>query len=105
MVTTSAPGRVRHVLLSYLPMIFLGFLLLALGMGRPQPHIGRIQFGNLLLFLGVFMLVGALIGMLFTRCEKDYVRWRIFCYEEPDVRADRGGQYYRELVPEEPPAE
>ncbi|MGP8077968.1 MAG: hypothetical protein ACLQD8_03005 [Thermoplasmata archaeon] len=101
-VETSAPGRVRHVLIHYLPMIFLGFIFLIVGLDPKGPRIGVVPLGNMFLLLGVVMLVGAVLGMLFTRCEQDYVRWRILCFRAADVRADPEGGYYRELVPEEP---
>jgi hypothetical protein len=101
MVTTSAPGRATHVILHYLPMIVLGFIFLIIGLSPTSPHIGLVPLGNLFLLLGVILLIGAILGMLFTRCSKDYVTWRIMCYREPDVLADPEGGYYRELVPEE----
>jgi hypothetical protein len=102
MVTTSAPGRATHVFLHYLPMIVLGIIFLVVGFSPSAPHIGIVPLANLFLLLGVIMLVGAILGMLFTRCEKDYVTWRILCYREPDVFADPEGGYYRELVPDDP---
>jgi hypothetical protein len=103
MVTTSAPGRVTHVLVSYLPMIVLGIILLVVGLSSAAPHFGRISLGNLFQLIGVLMLVGAILGMAFTRCEKDFVRWRVLCFHEPDVTHHPQGGYYRELVPEESP--
>jgi hypothetical protein len=103
MVTSSAPHRVRHVMAHYLPMIVLGIIFLVIGLAPSAPHIGLIPLGDLFLILGVIMLVGAVLGMLFTRCEKDYVTWRVMCFNEPDVFSDAGGGYYRELVPEESP--
>jgi len=102
MVTTSAPGRATHVLLHYLPMIVLGIIFLVVGFSPSAPHIGIVPLSNLFLLLGVVMLVGAILGMLFTRCEKDYITWRILCYREPDVFPDPEGGYYRELVPDDP---
>jgi ABC-type transport system involved in cytochrome c biogenesis permease subunit len=98
MVTESAPGRARHVLANYLPMVTLAIVLIAVGLTPHQLHYGRIPLGNLFLLLGVVLLVLAVFGMLFTRCEKDFVRWRILCYRGHDVRRDRDGYYYRELV-------
>ncbi|HTP56467.1 MAG TPA: hypothetical protein VML53_07420 [Thermoplasmata archaeon] len=102
MVTMSAPGRATHVLMHYLPMIVLGFVFLIVGFSPTTPRIGVIPLGNLFLLLGVIMLVGAVLGMLFTRCEKDFVRWRIMCFHGRDVRPDPEGGYYRELVPDDP---
>ena len=101
MVTTSAPGRATHVLIHYLPMIILGVIFLIVGLSPSQPHLGIVPLGNLFLLLGVILLIGAILGMLFTRCEKDYITWRIICYREPDVVSDPHGGYYRELVTEE----
>lgn len=82
-------------------MTFLGFLFLFIGLAI-APHIGRVPLSPLFIILGIILLIGALLGMLFTRCPKDYVSWRVMCVREPDVRAAREGGYYRELVPEEP---
>ena len=101
-VTQSAPGRAAHVLMHYLPMIVLGIILLVVGFSPTAPHIGVVPLGNMFVLLGIIMLVGAVLGMLFTRCEKDYVRWRVMCFHEPDVRDHPDGGFYRELVPEEP---
>jgi hypothetical protein len=84
-------------------MIVLGIIFLVVGFSPTAPHIGVVPLGNMFVLLGIIMLVGAVLGMLFTRCEKDYVRWRILCFNEPDVRNDPAGGYYRELVPEESP--
>ncbi len=101
MVVESAPGRATHVLVSYLPMVVLGVILIIVGVSPTAPHIGVVPLGNLFTLIGVILLVGAVLGMVFTHCPRDYVRWRIFCYREPDVEPDRVlGGYYRELVPE-----
>lgn len=103
MVTVSAPGRAAHVIVRFLPMILLGLLFLVVGLST-SPHYGRIPLGSLFAFIGAILVVGAILGMLFTRCPQDYVRWRVMCFHEPDVQWDsRVGDYYRELVPEEFP--
>lgn len=99
-VTTPAPGRARHIFMHYLPMLVLGLIFLVVGLTRP--HIGRVPLELLFVLLGLIMLIGAVLGMLFTTCPQDYVTWRVMCFREPDVRVDPLGDYYRELVPEEP---
>jgi len=102
MVSVSAPGRAAHVLVHYLPMVVLGLIFLVLGLSPYAPHIGVLPLGNLFIFLGVILLVGAMLGMAFTRCPADFVRWRVMCFHEPDVYWDPAiDDYYRELVPEE----
>lgn len=100
-VTSPAPGRVRHVFFHYFPMIFLGLIFFLIGFAV-RPHIGKAPLSILFIILGLVMLIGAILGMLFTTCPKDYVTWRVMCYREPDVRSTREGDYYRELVPDEP---
>lgn len=103
-VTTPAPGRFRHVFLHYLPMMFIAVLFLFVGLVT-DPKIGRAHIGIIFDLIGVILLIGAVLGMMFTRCEKDYITWRVMCFREPDVRASPSGEYYRDLVPDEPSAE
>ncbi|HTW55913.1 MAG TPA: hypothetical protein VMG36_05650 [Thermoplasmata archaeon] len=101
MITVSAPGRAAHVLVRFLPMVLLGLLFLVIGL-TTSPHYGIIPVGSLFAFIGAILIIGAILGMVFTRCELDYVRWRVMCFHEPDVMWDsRYGDYYRELVPDE----
>lgn len=102
MISASAPGRAVHVFMHYLPMVVLGIILLVIGLSPFAPHVGVIPLGNLLILLGVVLLVGAILGMAFTRCPTCFVRWRVMCFHEPDVYWDpEVDDYYRDLVPEE----
>jgi hypothetical protein len=101
MISASAPGRAAHVFVHYLPMIVLGLIFLILGLSPAAPHIGYLPLGNLFVLLGAILLVGAILGMAFTRCPTCFVRWRVMCFHEPDVFWDNQVEdYYRDLVPE-----
>ena len=95
-VRKSAEGRFTHVLRHYLPMVALGVIFLVLA--HTDPHAGRVPLGFLFGLLAAIMLVGALLGALFTHCPDDFVTYRVICYREPDVQPDPLGDYYRDLV-------
>ena len=100
MVRGAAPSRMGHVVIRFFPMLLLGFIFLVVGLAPGRaPHIGIIQLGNLLALLGFILIVGATIGILFTKCPDCYQSWRLMCLNEPDVRSDpETGDYYRDLL-------
>ncbi len=96
--------RGGHVLVRFLPMMLLGVIFLVLGLSPAAPHFGALTFGFIFVWIGVILIVGAVLGMLFTRCPLDYQTHWVVCLREPDVLpAEVGPGYYRDLSP--PPEE
>ena len=92
------PWRGWHVIGRFLPMVFLGFLFLLIGVLVPALHRGH-AYGVLFLWIGAILIVAAILGMLFTKCPVCYRTHWVVCMQEPDVRRRRTGHYHRELNP------
>ncbi len=92
------PWRGWHRIARFLPMVFLGGLFVFLGLGPLAGRGGRIDYGILFVWVGVVLILAAVVGMVFTRCPDCYqTRW-VFCVQEPDVHPVPSEQgYYREL--------
>jgi hypothetical protein len=89
-----------HVIARFIPMLFLAFIFLIIGAANLAPHNSRESFSPLFLWIGAILLVGSILGMIFTKCpDCTRARW-IVCAQEPDVvRRPRQGHYHRELSP------
>jgi hypothetical protein len=99
------PWRGWHVIGRFLPMVFLGLLLVVLAITGYVPHRGREDFAPLLLWIGGILIVFAILGMLFTKCPVCYRTHWVVCFQEPDiVREPRRQVYHRDLSgPEDEP--
>jgi len=99
-----AHWRGWHVIGRFLPMVFLGLLFMLIGALDPALHKGH-AFGVLFLWVGVILIVAAVLGMLFTKCPVCYSTHWVVCVQEPDVRRRQyhgHERYVRELsAPEE----
>jgi hypothetical protein len=95
-----AAGRMSHVVMRFFPMLLLGVIFLVIGLAPNGPHIGIIRLGNLFALLGVVLIIGATLGILFTKCPTCYAAsTRSICRNEPDVRRDPDtGDLYRDLL-------
>ncbi len=83
-------------------MLVLGSIFLIYGVSPLAPRDHGLNFGLLFDWLGAVLIVGAFLGMLFTKCPAcNRTNW-VVCVQEPDVvrRQDHeGGDYYsRELA-------
>jgi len=86
-----------HVIGRFLPMVFLGCILMLYGVSPEAPHRDGVHFGIIFILAGSILLIGAALGMLFTRCPVCYQSNWIFCVQERDVVKvhDHGfGDYY-----------
>jgi len=85
-----------HVLGRFLPMICLGAIFVIYGLSPAAPHIDGLRWGLIFVWIGGILLLGALAGMLFTKCPVCYKTNWVFCAQEPDVvtQRDRYGRYY-----------
>jgi len=86
-----------HVIGRFLPMVFLGCIFVIYGVSPEAPRRGVIHLGPIFVWIGGILLVGAVIGMLFTKCPICYQSNWIFCVQERDVVRihDHGaGDYY-----------
>lgn len=103
----SAPGRMGHVVMRFFPMLLLGVIMLVVGLSPRAPHIGIIALGNLFVLLGIVLIVGATLGILFTKCPDCFANsTRQICLNEPDVRTDPDtGDVYRDLLADDLPTE
>ncbi len=94
--------RGGHVVARFLPMIVLGLILVIYGLSPIAPHVRGLNFGLLFIWVGGVLLVGAVLGMLFTKCPVCYRTNWVVCVQEPDVvrrRDSEGADYYsRELA-------
>jgi hypothetical protein len=104
-----APRRWRgwHVVARFLPMIFLGLILIVIG-GSTAAHetathnVRAEPYGILLLWVGIVLVICAFLGMVFTKCPVCYRTHWIVCVQEPDVVHTAPEEYRRELsLPEE----
>ena len=87
-----------HVMARFLPMIVLGMVFLLIGATNAAPHNARESFAPLFLWIGAILLVGSVLGMLFTKCPICTRTHWIVCVQEPDVvREPRRRSYHREL--------
>lgn len=81
-------------------MVALGVILIVIGLSPKAPHAGPIHFAPIIFWVGVFLVVAALFGMLFTHCPRCYASVWVMCYQERDVLKDHGiTEYYRDLSP------
>jgi hypothetical protein len=103
----TAAGRMSHVVMRFFPMLLLGVVLLVIGLSPRAPHIGIIALGNLFALLGLVLIVGATLGILFTKCPTCYAAsTRSICRNEPDVRQDpETGDLYRDLLADDLPSD
>ena len=95
--TTAPTWRGWHVIGRFLPMIFLGLIFIIYGVSPAAPHRGVLRLGAIFVWIGGILLIGALIGILFTKCPICYQSSWIFCVQERDVIRihDHGaGDYY-----------
>ncbi len=104
------PWRGWHVIGRFLPMLVLGGLFVLLGSSALAPTHDGESFGLVFVWVGVVLIAGAVLGMIFTKCPHCYrTRW-VVCLHERDVLHTPGEEdgYYRELSPMEnelwPPA-
>jgi hypothetical protein len=74
-----------HVIGRFLPMIFLGSILVLYGISPEAPHEKGLHLGVVFVLAGGMLLIGALIGILFTKCPICYQSSWIFCVQERDV--------------------
>jgi hypothetical protein len=89
-----------HVIARFLPMLLLGVIFLIIGFLPTAPHIGAVKFGVLFLWVGGVLIVGAVLGMLFTKCPTCNRTVWIACLQERDVQHDRHrDEFYRDLAP------
>ena len=91
------PWRGWHVIGRFLPMIFLGTIFIIFGVSPAAPHYGVLKFGPVFIWTGGILLIGAVIGILFTKCPICFQSNWIFCVQERDVVRiqDHGtGDYY-----------
>ncbi len=81
-------------------MLVLGFVFLILGLSPAAPRIGYVTTGILFVWMGAVLLVGAFLGILFTKCPHCYRTTWVICLHEKDVVHDfHYDQFYRELSP------
>jgi len=66
-------------------MVFLGTVFIVYGLSPIAPHEGALKLGIIFVWLGAVLWLGAVIGMLFTKCPICYQTNWIFCSQEPDV--------------------
>lgn len=97
-----------HVIARFLPMIFLGSLFLIFGLSPLSPRIGTFHWGIIFAWIGAILLLGAFLGIVFTKCPICYQSNWIWCMQERDVvrMRDRGHEdyYVRDLAyPEDEP--
>ena len=86
-----------HVIGRFLPMVFLGSIFILYGVSPVAPHEDGLHLGAVFVLAGAILLLGALIGMLFTKCPICYQSNWIFCRQERDVvlvRDHGTGDYY-----------
>ncbi len=90
------PWRGWHVITRFLPMLFLGAIFVIFGVSPEAPHHGAINYGIIFVWVGAILLIGAVIGMIFTKCPVCYQTNWIYCAQEPDVvrMRDQYGSYY-----------
>jgi hypothetical protein len=109
MAEETAPlWRGWHVIGRFLPMIFLGSVLIIFGVSPEAPHHGALKLGIVFVYVGVILWIGALVGMLFTKCPVCFQTNWVYCVQERDVVRihDHGsGDFYvRDLAyPEDEP--
>lgn len=86
-----------HVFGRFFPMLFLGIVFILIGVLVPSLHTGH-AFGVLFVWVGAVLVIGAILGMMFTKCPVCYRTSWVVCLQEPDVvREPRGDSYRREL--------
>jgi hypothetical protein len=90
------PWRGWHVIGRFLPMIALGLIFVVYGLSPVAPHKGALRYGEIFVWVGGILLIGAVLGMLFTKCPTCYQTKWIYCAQEPDIvrQRDRHGSYY-----------
>lgn len=74
-----------HVIGRFLPMVFLGSIFVIFGVSPVAPHADHIKFGLVFVWVGAILLLGAIFGMLFTKCPICYQTNWIYCLQERDV--------------------
>ena len=74
-----------HVIGRFLPMLFLGAVLVIFGLSPEAPHNDGLHYGIIFVWAGGILLLGALIGMIFTKCPICYQTNWVYCVQEPDV--------------------
>lgn len=79
------PSRVWHVLGRFVPLLFLGAAFLAFGLSPLPPHDHGYSLGFVFVWIAGILLVGAVVGMLFTKCPICNKTTWVFCVQEPDV--------------------
>jgi hypothetical protein len=91
-----ASWRGWHVIGRFLPMTFLGLLFVLYGLSPVAPHEQGYNIGIIFVLVGLILMVGSVVGMLFTKCPTCYHSNWIYCVQEPDVKRqrDRWGHYY-----------
>ena len=95
------PWRGWHVIGRFLPMGFLATLFIVYGLSPAAPHEGALRLGIIFVWLGAVLWLGAIVGMLFTKCPICYRTNWVFCAQEPDVVRlpyHNGHRYGRDLA-------
>jgi hypothetical protein len=91
-----------HVIGRFLPMIFLGSIFIIVGVSPLAPHHGGMSFGIIFVWVGGILWIGAVIGMLFTKCPICYRTNWVYCVQERDVvrihNHGEGDYYARDLA-------
>jgi hypothetical protein len=92
-----------HVVGRFLPMIFLGALFLLFGLSPWSPHYGPFHWGIIFAWIGAILIIGAVLGTLFTKCPICYQSNWIWCMQERDVvrmrdRHQHEDYYVRDLA-------
>ena len=100
------PWRGWHVIARFLPMIFLALAFLVIGAANLAPHNSRESLSPVFVWIGGILFVGAILGMLFTKCPDCYRTHWVVCVQEPDVVAEpRHRSYHRDLSSHEDDAQ
>lgn len=74
-----------HVIARFLPMLFLGMVFIIFGLSPASPHFGLFHWGIIFAWIGAILLLGAILGMMFTKCPICYQSNWIWCVQERDV--------------------
>jgi hypothetical protein len=92
------PWRGWHVIARFLPMIVLALAFVVIGAANLAPHNSRESLSPVFVWIGGILFVGAILGMLFTKCPDCYRTHWVVCVQEPDVVAEpRHQSYHRDL--------